>query len=245
MDLSPPPDLDGPNWALFLDIDGTLVEHAPHPDAVVVDAGLRDLLASLQDRLDGALALVTGRSVAAADRLFAPLELRAAGLYGLEHRLEPDGPVEPAKEPADIAALADEIEVEFAGRNVHVERKGPILAIHTRAAPDLLDRAIQLVEQALTRLPPNYRLLPGNAGVELMPLEAVKGAAIRRFMRIEDFRGRRPVFLGDDTSDETGFEAINEADGISIRVKPNGATLAGHALADVAATLEWLRRQRR
>ncbi|MGN6537786.1 MAG: trehalose-phosphatase [Mesorhizobium sp.] len=244
MDLSPPPDLDGPNWALFLDIDGTLVEHAPHPDAVVVDAGLRDLLASLQDRLDGALALVTGRSVAAADRLFAPLELRAAGLYGLEHRLESGGPVEPAKEPADIAALADEIEVEFAGRNVHVERKGPILAIHTRAAPDLLDRAIQLVEQALTRLPPNYRLLPGNAGVELMPLEAVKGAAIRRFMKMEDFRGRRPVFLGDDTSDETGFEAINEADGISIRVKPNGATLAGYTLADVAATLEWLRRQR-
>jgi trehalose 6-phosphate phosphatase len=245
MDLLPPPDLDGPNWALFLDIDGTLVEHAPHPDAVVVDADLRILLAALQERFDGALALVTGRSVVAADRLFAPLELRAAGLYGLEHRLESGGPVEPAKEPADIAALADEIEVEFAGRNVHVERKGPILAIHTRAAPDLLDRAIQLVEQALTRLPPNYRLLPGNAGVELMPLEAVKGAAIRRFIKMEDFRGRRPVFLGDDTSDETGFEVINEAGGISIRVKPNGATLAGYALADVAATLEWLRRQRR
>lgn len=241
--LPSPPDRGTEDWALFLDIDGTLLEHAHHPDAVVVDEPLRALVAGLQHDMDGALAFITGRSIPAVDRLFAPLKLRIAGLYGLEHRLRPGGPVETADEPADIAALADEIEAEFAGGNVHVERKGPILAIHTRAAPHLLARSIQLVEQALARLPRGYRVLPGNAGVELMPLEAVKGAAIRRFMDMAPFRGRRPVFLGDDTSDESGFEAVNGRRGLSIRVRPRGQTEATHAIADVAGVLAWLERQ--
>lgn len=241
--LPSPPDRGREDWALFLDIDGTLLEHAPHPDAVVVDEPLRTLIAGLQDDMDGALAFITGRSIAAADKLFAPLKLRIAGLYGLEHRLRPGGPVKTADEPADIAALADEIEAEFADGNVHVERKGPILAIHTRAAPHLLARSIELVEQALERLPRGYRVLPSNAGVELMPLEAVKGAAIRRFMDMAPFRGRRPVFLGDDTSDESGFEIVNGSGGLSIRVRPRGKTEATHAIADVAGVLAWLERQ--
>jgi trehalose 6-phosphate phosphatase len=166
--------------------------------------------------------------------------LRAAGLYGLEHRLVRDGPVEAAGEPADIAALAEEIEAELASADVYIERKGPILAIHTRAAPHLLQRSIQLVEQALDRLPVGYRVLAGNAGVELMPLEAAKGAAIRRFMQQPAFAGRSPVFLGDDTSDENGFDVINEMDGVSIRIKPRGPTAARHALAGVDEALAWL-----
>jgi trehalose 6-phosphate phosphatase len=241
--LPSPPDLAGGGWALFLDIDGTLLEHAAHPDAVSVEPGLCRLLAELQREMDGALAFVTGRSIAAVDRLFSPLKLPVAGLYGLEHRLKPDGLVETADEPADIAALANEIEAEFAGRNVYVERKGPILAIHTRAAPHLLDRSIQLVEQALKRLPRGYRVLPGNAGVELMPLEAAKGAAVRRFMGTAPFQGRRPVFLGDDTSDENAFETVNAWRGISVRIRPEAETAADYALANVAAALEWLKRQ--
>ncbi|CAM5413559.1 trehalose 6-phosphate phosphatase [Aquamicrobium terrae] len=241
--LPAPPDLEGAGWALFLDIDGTLLEHAAHPDAVIVGEELKTLLSRLERDLDGALAFVTGRSISAVDRLFAPLRLRAAGLYGLEHRLDPGGPVEAADEPADIAALAEAVQAEFAGQKVHIERKGPILAIHTRAAPHLLARAIGLVEEALSRLPPGYRVLPGNAGVELMPLEAAKGAAIRRFMDMPAFRGRRAAFLGDDTSDENGFTAINAEGGLSIRIKPSGPTAAGYAIADVAGALEWLERQ--
>ncbi|WP_214470919.1 trehalose-phosphatase [Mesorhizobium sp. dw_380] len=227
-------------WALFLDIDGTLLEHAAHPDAVVVGGELRSLLTRLEAQLDGALAFITGRSIAAVDHLFQPLRLRAAGLYGLEHRLVRNGPVEAAGEPADIAALAQEIEAELANADVYIERKGPILAIHTRAAPQLLERATRLVEQALARLPAGYRVLAGNAGVELMPLEAAKGAAIRRFMQGAAFAGRRPVFLGDDTSDENGFDAINEMNGISVRIRPRGATAARHALASVDEALAWL-----
>ncbi|SDA85486.1 trehalose-phosphatase [Mesorhizobium qingshengii] len=230
-------------WALFLDIDGTLLEHAEHPDAVSVSDELRSLLQGLDHKLNGALAFITGRSVAAVDHLFQPLKLRAAGLYGLEHRLLPDDDVEVAGEPADIAALAEEIEAELGRGQVYIERKGRVLAIHTRAAPHLLPRATQLVEQALASLPKGYRVVPGNAGVELLPLEAAKGAAIRRFMDIAPFTGRRPVFLGDDTSDENGFEAVNDAGGISIRVRPPTHTTARYGLAGVAETLAWLRGQ--
>lgn len=242
--LPQPPLLDfgTGKYALFLDIDGTLLEHAAHPDAVSVSDGLRSLLAATDARLQGALAFITGRSIAAVDRLFAPLELPAAGLYGLEHRLLANGTVEAAVEPADIAALAEEIEAEFAGANVYIERKGPILALHTRAAPHLLKRAIQLVERALERLPPGYRVLPGNAGVELMPFEAVKGAAIRRFMALSAFSGKQPVFLGDDTSDENGFETVDSAGGIAVRIKPQGHTDAPYALAGVSEALAWLER---
>jgi len=232
--------LPGGKWALFLDIDGTLLEHAAHPDSVSVSDELRNLLGNIEQRLDGAVAFITGRSVAAVDRLFHPLKLRVAGLYGLEHRLTPDSPIEAADEPADIAALADEIETELGSRAVYIERKGPVLAVHTRAAPHLLGRATQLVEEALIRLPEGYRVIAGNAGVELMPLEAAKGAAIRRFMKIPPFVGRRPAFLGDDTSDENGFETINGVGGVSIRVKPQGPTAARHAIDDVAGVIGWL-----
>ncbi|TPI14537.1 trehalose-phosphatase [Mesorhizobium sp. B4-1-3] len=234
------PALPEGRWALFLDIDGTLLEHASHPDAVSVSEELRFLLERIEQRLDGALAFITGRSIAAVDHLFHPLKLRIAGLYGLEHRLLPDGPIEAADEPADMAALADEIELELASKAVYVERKGPVLAIHTRAAPQLLTRATELVEAALARLPKGYRVIAGNAGVELMPLEAAKGAAIRRFMQLDPFTGRRPVFLGDDTSDENGFHTVNAAGGISIRVKPQGETAARFAIEDVASALAWL-----
>ncbi|PBC02846.1 trehalose-phosphatase [Mesorhizobium sp. WSM3860] len=234
------PRLPEGRWALFLDIDGTLLEHAAHPDSVSVSEELRSLLEKVERRLDGALAFITGRSIVAVDRLFEPLKLRIAGLYGLEHRLVPDGQIEAADEPADMAALADEIELELASKAVYVERKGPVLAIHTRAAPQLLARATELVETALARLPKGYRVIAGNAGVELMPLEAAKGAAIRRFMQLEPFTGRRPVFLGDDTSDENGFETVNAAGGISIRVRPQGETAARFAIADVASAIAWL-----
>ncbi|CDX17727.1 trehalose-6-phosphate phosphatase, biosynthetic [Mesorhizobium sp. ORS 3324] len=234
------PRLPGGRWALFLDIDGTLLEHAAHPDSVSVGEELRLLLETIERRLDGALAFITGRSIAAVDRLFDPLKLRIAGLYGLEHRLTPGGQIEAADEPADMAALADEIELELASKAVYVERKGPVLAIHTRAAPHLLARATELVEAALARLPEGYRVIAGNAGVELMPLEAAKGAAIRRFMQLDPFTGRRPVFLGDDTSDENGFDTVNAAGGISIRVKPQGETAARFAIADVASAIAWL-----
>lgn len=234
-------DLDERDIALFLDIDGTLLEHQPHPEDVHVDDELRSLIAAVAQALDGAAAFVTGRNVAMVDRLFAPLHLPSAGLYGLEHRLTSDGVVERADEPEDLAAVADQMQHRFRStEGIYFERKGAVLAVHTRAAPAVFPQVKAAAEEALGRLPEGYRIVAGHAGLEFMPLEALKSAAIERFMGVSPFAGRLPVFFGDDVSDEAGFEYVNAQDGISIRVRPQGETQARFALPDVAAVHEWL-----
>ena len=240
--LPPSPlELDGRNIALFLDIDGTLLEHRPHPDDVSVDNRLRALLAAIAQTLGGAVAFVTGRNVAMVDRLFAPLHLPTAGLYGLEHRLTPDGPVERAEEPADLAAVADRLQHQFhTTEGIYFERKGAVMAVHTRAAPAAFPEVKAAAEEALSLLPEGYRIVAGHAGLEFVPLEALKSAAIERFMGVRPFADRRPVFIGDDVSDEAGFEYVNSRNGVSIRVRPQAATEARFALPDVASVHEWL-----
>jgi trehalose 6-phosphate phosphatase len=244
MIATPPPsarDLMGRDIALFLDIDGTLLEHQPHPEDVYVDDRLRSLIGAVARTLDGAAAFVTGRNVAMVDRLFAPLHLPTAGLYGLERRLTSDGPVERADEPEDLAAVADQLQHRFRStEGIYFERKGAVLAVHTRAAPAIFPQVKAAAEEALSRLPDGYRVVAGHAGLEFMPLEALKSAAIERFMKTRPFTGRLPVFLGDDVSDEAGFEYVNARDGISIRVRPQGQTEARFALPDVASVHEWL-----
>jgi len=227
--------------ALFLDIDGTLLEHQAHPEAVAVDDALRALLWDVSLRLDGALALITGRTIAMADRLFLPLELPIAGIYGLEMRMRPGEPVERALEPEALSAVIERLSGRFAQvEGVYFERKGPVLAIHIRAAPEMMGEVMAAAEEALPDLGEGYRILAGNAGLELVPLAGVKAAAIERFMDAAPFAGRRPVFIGDDTSDESGFDYVNGAGGLSIRVKPAGPTAARATLPDVAAVREWL-----
>jgi trehalose 6-phosphate phosphatase len=115
-----------------------------------------------------------------------------------------------------------------------------VLAVHTRAAPAEFPRVRAAAEEALARLPEGYRIVAGHAGLEFMPIEALKSAAIERFMGTRPFAGRRPVFIGDDVSDEAGFEYVNACDGISIRVRPGATTEARFALPDVASVHEWL-----
>ena len=235
-----PPKPQNP-FALFLDIDGTLIEHQAHPEGIAVDEDLRDLLVSAGEAVDGALAFVTGRSVEMVDRIFAPLAIPVAGLYGLEHRLQPGGEIETADEPEDVAAVAEAMQREFEHVDgVYFERKGPVLAVHTRAAPQAFEAVKASAEAALARLPAGYRIVAGNAGLEFLPVGALKSAAIDRFMEIEPFRGRTPVFIGDDVSDESGFSFVNEAGGLSIRVRPRGQTEARYTLPDVASVREWL-----
>ena len=228
--------------AFFLDIDGTLLEHRPHPDDVMADDTLRFLLRSLFDTFDGAVAFITGRNIETADRIFAPLRMPAAGLYGLEHRLLADGPVKKAVEPADLAAVADALQATFhTDQGIYFERKGPVLAVHTRAAPHLLPEVRTAAQEALTTLPEGYRIVVGRAGLEFLPIEALKSAAIERFMHESPFKGRYPVFVGDDVADEAGFEYVNSVGGISVRVRPAGQTTALYQLPDVQAVHEWLR----
>lgn len=236
-----PPPLPAGDAALFLDIDGTLIEHQPHPEAAAADGALRSLLIAAEDRLHGAVAFITGRSVAMVDRLFSPLVLPVAGLYGLEHRLVRGGAATVADEPADLAAVAEALQERFGETDgVYFERKGAVLAIHTRGAPHALDAVRAAAEEALPALSAGYRIAAGAAGLEFVPIDALKSAAIHRFMDIAPFAGRMPVFLGDDVSDESGFEYVNRLGGISVRVRPTGETAARYVLQSVADVRAWI-----
>lgn len=231
----------GKPFALFLDIDGTLIEHKPHPDDVFVDEELRNLLIAAGERLQGALALVTGRAAETVDGLFAPLKLPVAGLFGIEQRLKPGEDIAYAEEPAHMGLYADSLQERFRSEaGVYFERKGPVLAVHTRAAPHALADVLAESRAALKHLPEGYRIVPGKAGLEVLPPEALKSAAIERFMAVEPFSSRLPIFIGDDAPDEAGFEFVNAIGGHSIRVRPAGETAARQTLPDVAAARRWI-----
>jgi trehalose 6-phosphate phosphatase len=227
--------------ALFLDIDGTLLDHQAHPDAVRVDDTLRGLIGDAYVKLDGALALVTGRSIAMADRLFLPLELPVAGLYGVEMRLKPGEPFSPSVESEVLTSVIERLIGRFKPiEGIYFERKGAVVAVHTRAAPEHLAAVLSAAEEALPELE-NYRIIAGHAGLELVPIDVAKANAIERFMSEVPFAGRKPVFIGDDTSDESGFDHVNKVGGVSIRVRPNGPTAARETLPNVAAVHDWIR----
>lgn len=225
--------------ALFLDVDGVLLEFAHAPDAVRVPAALRRRLAGLHAQLGGALALVSGRSIATLDALFAPLALPCAGLHGLERR----NGSEVTRFDADPAALDA---VRAAARLVVArypgalcEDKGVALALHWRAEPLAASDLQALAASAAMQLP-GYHLQPGDHVVELRPAGADKGAAIEAFLREAPFAGRMPVFAGDDLTDEHAFEAVNLRGGASILVGTREPSAARQALADVAAVHRWL-----
>jgi trehalose 6-phosphate phosphatase len=229
-----------PGWAIFLDIDGTLLEHAERPDAVRADAALGRLLAELNDATGGALALISGRAVAELDLLFAPLRLAVAGQHGIERR---DArrtvhrhlfPLEPLRR---AARQLGEFAAGHAG--LLLEDKGHSLALHYRLAPELAAAAREAVTQALAALGPAFELQSGKLVYEIKPGGRNKGTAIQEFLAEAPFAGRLPVFIGDDATDEYGFAIVNRADGHSIKVGP-GATIARWRLADAAAVRRWL-----
>jgi trehalose 6-phosphate phosphatase len=228
------------NAAVFLDFDGTLVEIAHDPSLVVVPAPLTRTLAALTERFGGALAIVTGRAIADLDRMLDPLRPLVAGLHGLERRL-PDGTIERAAAPRWVAEIAPEIAL-FAARHpgLRVENKRLTIAVHYRGAPELADSVRQFIDACAAGVDHRATVQLGKMVVELRPAGRDKGAAITAFMAAPPFAGRVPVFLGDDLTDENGFEAVNRLSGISIRIGEPVDTSATHALPDVAAVHAWL-----
>lgn len=238
MHKPPVPELS--ETALFLDIDGTLVEHAPHPDGVVVAPELPGILQDLNSGLEGAIAFVTGRDLMMVERLFGQTEFGVAGTFGIERVL---GAMRENGQDAArlVAPIFAELEAQFKENNgVYFEHKGPVLAIHCRASPESLPAVLSACRASMPLLPEGYRMLEGHAGVELLPEGATKSAAIEWFMSHSPFEGRRPFFLGDDTSDEVGFEWVNKNGGISIRIGPIKPTAARYALETVDEVHDWL-----
>jgi trehalose 6-phosphate phosphatase len=238
----PLPPVPAPDWALFLDVDGSLLDFAPTPDAVHVPDDLVGALTRLHAALGGALALVSGRSLEQLDALFSPLRLPGAGLHGLELRDTPEAALEHMPPPAELVAVREQAAAVAARHpGALVEDKGPTLALHWRApgAAAAEPEFHAVAERALVALP-HYRLQPGNCVLELRPDGFDKGGAIRHLLETPVFRGRPPVFIGDDLTDEHGFEAVNALGGISVLVGTRMPTGARFRIDSPTALRAWL-----
>jgi len=239
----PPPPLPGAGerWALFLDVDGTLLEFADDPAQVAAPAALIALLQRLRVALDGALALVSGRTLAELDRVFRNPAWTLVGLHGLNLR-HADGtcrrfPVAAAdceRMRVAVAALAREFP------DVRREAKGVAEALHGRLVPEQFPRLLAAARAAAQRLP-GYEVQAGNLVVEFKPAGMDKGRAVAGLLRTTPFAGRRPVYLGDDLTDEHAFALANGAGGLSIRVGWRVPSVARCMLADPQAVRDWLR----
>lgn len=206
-------------WALFLDFDGTLVEIAERPDAVVVDPKLGGVLTDLRRSLDGALAIVTGRAINVIDDFLAPDSFDVAGLHGVEYRL--GGRLFPCRveDHPDLRQAIDVLEQRFAAQpGILIEDKGCSVAVHWRLAPEAEDEACRILKETTAALGSQYRLQLGKAVGEVLPARASKGRIIEHFLLEPPYRGRRAIFAGDDLTDEHAFEAVNRLEGISLRV---------------------------
>lgn len=210
---------DHARWCLFLDVDGTLLDIAPTPDAVRVDLELRRLLAEVAAALEGALALVSGRALVALDHLFEPQRWPAAGLHGLERRdargrLHRHARQRRALDPVRLRLLC--LAARMPG--VLLEDKGIALAVHYRAAPEFEPSLRRALDEVAADLAPDYHLLEGNRVFEVKPAAATKADAVRAFMLEAPFAGRRPIYVGDDVTDLDGFAAVEGLGGLSVAV---------------------------
>jgi trehalose 6-phosphate phosphatase len=240
----PPLPATGDRWALFLDIDGTLVAIAPRPQDVRVDPEVPLLLGRLRRACDGALALVSGRRLADIDALFSPLQLPAAGVHGWQRRRADDTLVL-AEEPVEVLRP---LRLGLAGwaatrPGLLFEDKGCSLALHYRLAPERGPGLRRLARRLVAR-EKQLRMIDGRKVIEILPVGADKGAAIAAFLGEPPFAGRRPVYAGDDATDEDGFRVVNERHGITIRVadmeQRHVASQARYAVPSVAALRRWL-----
>lgn len=229
-------------WAYFLDLDGTLLELAVTPEAIHVDPRLPDLLSDLQRACAGAVALVSGRSLADLDRRLGVPTLPKAGQHGLERR---DAAGRQWQHPPPLQAklaIQSALTPVFRSSNgLLLEDKGLSLALHFRQAPELAGYVRGLAHRLVDEKGGGRMIVQeGKAVVEIKPAGIDKGTAIAEYLAEPPFAGRRPVFIGDDLSDEHGFAVVNERDGVSIGVGDRPSS-ARYRLAGVGAVRSWLK----
>src|SRR3954469_2617493 len=230
-----------PAGAWFLDIDGTLLDIAAMPAAVYTAPADTRLVTELYAATGGALPLISGRSLADIDKLFAPLHLPAAGQHGIERR-DPRGRVHRYPFPEAALRRAAAAIRAFAAKHEGLvfEDKGASVALHYRLAPQLASAAHSVVRKAALALGTDVEVQGGKMVAELKPAGRDKGIAIEEFMRERPFTGRVPVFLGDDLTDEYGFRVVNRLGGHTVKVG-EGVTEARWRLRDAGAARAWLR----
>jgi trehalose 6-phosphate phosphatase len=235
---------DQPRWSLFLDLDGTLIDIAQGPLSVRVPPDLAPMLERLNLRLGGALAIVTGRPVTETDRLLSPLKLITAGVHGGEMRLSKDGRIEkrtPAL-PRTVKEFATSAVAKIPG--AFVEDKGTAIAIHFRRNPGA---ALELheVAQAAARLALNATVRPGRKIYEVLYRTRSKETAARELHTLAAFRGRRPIFIGDDAADEPCLIWAARQGGRGLKVAGEHFSADRADFADPTSVRRWLHEQLR
>ena len=211
--------------ALFLDVDGTLIDIAPTPEAVHVPDALPALISGLAQRLHGAVALISGRPIAQIDALLTPLVLPCAGVHGAQWRLEVDGPIVAVDghESVPSALVAEAAAIAALDPRLLLEHKPHSLALHYRAVPEMAAAIRVRVDELVNRYP-GVELLAGKMVFELKTLGFDKGLAVERFMQQPPFAGRTPIMIGDDITDEAAFTQVRSMSGAFFTV---GQTIAG------------------
>ena len=233
----PPP---RPTWAFFFDIDGTLVDFADSPDGARLDPAFGQLIDALYRATGGAVALISGRAIADTDRLFPGIRFPAAGQHGIERRTAAGQISRHGFPSRDLDAVRRRLATAVARHpGLLLEDKGLSLAVHYRRAPRLAGYAHRLVRSLQAAIGAQYCVQTGKRVVEMKPAGKDKGVAVLEFMQEEPFRGRTPVFVGDDITDEYGFATVNRLQGHSVKVGP-GPTVARWRLPDVRAVRAWL-----
>lgn len=235
--LPPAPCVD---WAYFLDVDGTLIEIADTPDCARVDTGLLDLIARLHRASAGAVALISGRALSDLEARIGTLRLPMAGQHGLERRDAAGRLWIHAAPPAAKYAIIESLTPVLARHpGLLLEDKGLTLALHYRRAPHLASYVHLLMRRLAGTSDTGLEVQRGKRVAEVKPSGIDKGSAVAEYLTESPFRGRRPVFIGDDLNDEHGFAEVNRLDGVSIKVG-KGASCAHFRLRDVAAVRRWL-----
>ena len=214
--------------ALFLDFDGTLVDLAATPDAVVVAPELVDALRILFARRDGRLAIISGRPIAQIDALLATLILPVAGVHGMERR-DAGGRLHFAPIPSFSAGLARALQLAALDPRLLVEQKRGAMALHYRQAPELEQLCLAEMRAAIRECP-GMQLLHGKMVIEVKPAGISKATAIRDFLAEPPYSGCRPLFAGDDTTDEVGFAYVQEAGGLGLKIG-TGPSVARYRIA--------------
>jgi trehalose 6-phosphate phosphatase len=205
------------NWALFLDLDGTLLDIAATPSSVVIPADLIGDLHGAARALNGALAIVSGRALSEIDRLLYPLCLAGGSEHGAVVRL-PDGTQERAGPPVPPDWAQTFTELQRACPGVLVERKPHSLVVHYRNAPAAAARARREAQALLAQATEPFVLLDAKMAIEIRPRLATKARPVHRLMQMAPFAGRLPVFVGDDVTDEDGFAAARAHGGLALDV---------------------------
>jgi trehalose 6-phosphate phosphatase len=236
--IAPPP---ARAYALFLDVDGTLVDIARTPQSIEVSEDLPPLLGQLSRRFGGSLAIVSGRCIADIDRLFHPFRFPASGIHGSERRdalgnLHFTGLTSADLEPARVELR------RFAAHHpaVLLEDKGRSLALHFRQAPELETAVRRALERVRVHLPADAHLQPGHCVIEIKGGSSSKRAAIEQFMQEPPFARRVPIYLGDDLTDLDALAYVRSSGGLGIFVGPESKP--GYDwLPNPAAVRDWLR----